>query len=228
MRDFIIEICRKTSAYNDRNPDKAFEPEKLVRRLKQRMLRQCILRCGRSAFVFLSQAMDSYMYVNIMIDDATVLNMRVVHSTISNPYSGCAPFPVRCTKKEGNEWTTAEYATEISIIIAEFVSGGCLIPVSICHDGLSAQATAVRRVLAMLEGPTSELNSLITDVPCLNHLLHNSFTATRNRKDFQAMIDVIKSFAQMLPKRETLNILQRKCPLPPATRWLYIADAPLV
>lgn len=224
MRDFIVELCKIVSAYKDRNPDKTFEPDKLLRPLNQKTLRQCILRNGRSAFIFLSKAMDSYMYVNIMIDAATVLNMRVVHSTISNPYSGCAPIPVRCTKKEGNEWTTADYVTEISTIIAELVSSGCFIPVAICHDRLSAQATAVRRVLTMLEGPASELNGLIIDVPCLNHLLHNSFTATLKRKEFQAMIDVIKSFAQMLQKREALNILQRKCPLPPATRWLYIAD----
>ena len=224
MRRFIIEVASLTSHYKDRNQMTVFEPEKLVGPLNQKEMKRCILRCGNAAYVFMAKEMDKYRYVNIMIDAATVLNMRIVHSTLSNPFSGFAPLPFRCTPKEGNDWTVEDYTTEISTIITEIISGHCFIPVAICHDRLRAQATAVQNFLKSLARSSNELSGLIADVPCLNHLTNNSFTATISYPAFKAIVDGIEEFAHSIRTREALNVLKRKCPLPPKTRWLYIAD----
>ena len=147
MRKFIVEIVRITYQYNERNKRKAFAPDTLVGNLSRNELRKAIMQEGSRAYAFLANQMESYKYVNIMIDAATVLTMRVVHSTVSNPFSGCAPIPLRCTAREDHDWTIAEYITEISTILAEMASTNNFIPVAICYDRLPAQASAVRQVL---------------------------------------------------------------------------------
>lgn len=158
-----------------------------------------------------------------MIDAGTVLTMRVVHSTLSNPFSGFAPVPLRCTTKNGNDWTIAEYTTEINTILAELASTNAFVPVEVCHDRLRAQSTAIREVIRDLSR-TDNVNGLIVDVSCLNHITHNAFAATIKCQEFRGMIGVIGDFADLLRTREAINILKRKCPLPPKTRWLYLAD----
>ena len=216
-------MAQITVQYRDRNRQKAFQAEKLVKKLNRKELQKSILRSGNSAYIFLAQKMEGYNHVNIMIDAATVLTMRVVHSTLSNPFSGFAPVPLRCTTKTDRDWTIAEYTTEVRTILAELASGNVFIPVAICHDRLQAQSTAVREVIKELQA-SGTVNGLIVDVPCLNHITHNAFSATIKCLEFSGMIRVIGDMADVLQTREAINILGRKCPLPPKTRWLYLTD----
>ena len=117
---------------------------KLVAKLSRNQLQKSIL--PNSVYIFLAKQMEDYRYVNIMID-ATVLTMRVVPSTLSNPFSGFAPVPWRCTTKNGNDWTIAEYKTEVNTILAEIASTNAFIPVAVCHDRLRAQSTAIREAI---------------------------------------------------------------------------------
>lgn len=57
-----------------------------------------------------------------MIDASTVINMRVVHSTLSNPFSGMAPLPFRTVQKKGNDWDINDYLLEIETILSEIDS----------------------------------------------------------------------------------------------------------
>ena len=223
MRDFIVKIVEITTQYRDRNKQNVVDAERLVTHVNRRDVQQSILRAGRSAYIFLTEKMEDYKYVNIMIDAATVLTMRVVHSTLSNPFTGFAPVPLRCTTKDGPDWTIAEYTTEITTILAELASTHAFVPVAICHDRLAAQSTAVRDVLRQLR-EANGVGGLIVDVSCLNHITHNAFAATVKCREFSGMIRVIGDFTDVLRTREAVNILGRKCPLPPKTRWLYLTD----
>ena len=61
------------------------------------------------------------------------------------------------------------------------------------------------------------------DVPCLNHMLNNSFVNTmKSCMEFKNIIESIESRALILRKRDAIDNIGKKCPLPSKTRWLYI------
>ena len=82
-----------------------------------------------------------------MIDAATVNTMRVVHTTLSNPFSCMAYLPFHSTKKDDEEWGIEQYKVELESIFAEIASYNMchdeseqIINISICHDRLASQS----------------------------------------------------------------------------------------
>lgn len=223
MRTFIVSIMNCAIAYRESYPQVHFDPDIQIPPLNRAKITESILRAGRKAYDRLEREMSRYLYVNVMIDAATVLTMRVVHTTLANPHSCLPPIPFHATKKDEKEWCIEDYVSELSCIFAELKSRGKLIPVSVCHDRLSAQSAAVVETLRQLKESEDPSDRLIIDVPCMNHMLNNAFTSSIHGP-FKELIQEVIEFANRLRERAALLHIRRKCPLPPATRWLYITD----
>ena len=223
MRSFIIKIMNCAISHRERYPSVYFDPNEMIPTLSRKRMKDYLVDAGDEAYRLLESELRSHLYVNIMIDAATVLNMRVVHTTLGNPFSSVAPVPFHATKKEGCDWRIQEYYTEIETILTELKSAGNIIPVAICHDRLRAQSTAVARVLSKMRESVDPTDCLVVDVPCLNHLLNNSFASAIEGR-FRGLIQKVGNFARVLRTRDCILRLGRKCPTAPATRWLYVTD----
>ena len=223
MRSFIIKIMNCAISHRERYPSVYFDPNEMIPTLSRKRMKDYLVDAGDEAYRLLESELRSHLYVNIMIDAATVLNMRVVHTTLGNPFSSVAPVPFHATKKEGCDWRIQEYYTEIETILTELKSAGNIIPVAICHDRLRAQSTAVARVLSKMRESVDPADCLVVDVPCLNHLLNNSFASAIEGR-FRGLIQKVGNFARVLRTRDCILRLGRKCPTAPATRWLYVTD----
>ena len=127
--------------------------------------------------------MARYFSVNVMIDAATVLTVRVVHTTFTNPFSDRPPIPSHATKKEDQEWCIEDYVPEISCIFAELKSRGKVVPVSVCHNRLSSQAPVVIQTLHQMKESQDPSNRVIIDIPCMNHVLSKGFTRASNNAE---------------------------------------------
>ena len=223
MRKFIINIMNCALAYREAYPDIHFDPGAIIPRLNRKKIRKALVRAGDDAYLSLEQQMKPYSYVNIMIDAGTVLTMRVVHTIIANPFSGVPPIPIHATEKEEHDWCIEDYMTEISSVLTEMKSRGKLIPIAICHDRLRAQSVAIDRVLQQLRQGQEPIDGLVVDVPCMNHLLNNSFSSSIDGR-FQKMIAFVDDFADRLRTRDAVLHIGTKCPVRPPTRWIYITD----
>ena len=197
MRKFIINIMNCALAYREAYPDIHFDPGAIIPRLNRKKIRKALVRAGDGAYLSLEQQMKPYSYVNIMIDAGTVLTMRVVHTIIANPFSGVPPIPIHATEKEEHDWCIEDYMTEISSVLTEMKSRGKLIPIAICHDRLRAQSVAIDRVLQQLRQGQEPIDGLVVDVPCMNHLLNNSFSSSIDGR-FQKMIAFVDDFQCVL------------------------------
>ena len=223
MRSFIINLMNCALSHRERFPSVYFDPNEMIPALSRKKLKEYIIEAGNEAYRVLESELSNHLYVNIMIAAATVLNMRVVHTTLGNPFSGVAPLPFHATKKEGNDWTIQEYHTEIETILVQLKSAEKIIPVAVCHDRLRAQSAAIDQVLRQMRESGDPADSLVVDVPCANHLLNTSF-ASAIKGRFRTLIHEVEQFAQLLRTRECVLSVGRKCPVAPATRWLYITD----
>ena len=223
-RRFLVDLMTLVLEYKARNPAQAFVPEAMVPILNEVEMTQRLVEAGESASTEIRRQLRKFRFVNIMIDAATVMNMKVVHTTLSNPFSTLPPLPFRTTTKDENEWRIQDYKSEIETTLTTLEEGIELVPISVCHDRLSAQAEAVRQVI--LEGTRCPVShrQLLVDIPCLNHLLNNAFTATTKNDKFMAMIHNIEGFASIIREKQAVEIIGCRCPLPVATRWLYISD----
>ena len=98
-----------------------------------------------------------------------------------------------------------------------------LIPISICHDRLPAQSSAIRE---LLNDSNNGNYSRIVDVPCINHILNNIFVKSmKNTNELRLIVNEIDDLCRGLRTNEAINYLGRKCKFPPKTRWLYIHDS---
>ena len=194
-------------------------------------MKQSILKAGDEAFNQLMKNLAKFKFVNLMIDSATVNTMRVVHITLSNPFSGMAPLPFRSVKKEGSDWGILEYQEEIETSLAEIQSYNFkhfenekINVISVCHDRLPAQSAAISKVLSNNNikfefGP-------VVDVSCLNHLIHNSFLGVINKcNELKKLIPTIEELITTLRKGDAVKFIGKKMLHPPKTRWLYLCDS---
>ena len=223
MQQFLVEISEAAVSLSKRNPQVRGDFEHVIAKLNPDVMKQEIEKAGDEAFEIMRKELEKYGFVNVMIDAATILNMRIVHSTINSPFSGLAPVPFRSVPKIGQEWCEKDYMTEVETALACLQDTG-LTPVSICHDRLACQDSAVKHVLAQL-GAQNPVYSLIVDVPCLNHMLHNCLINAKNRVScLRGVIGRISDLAKELRKPEAIMVIGSRCPLYPETRWLYIVD----
>ena len=224
MRRFCVSLMEFTLKQRDAHPGIDFRPDLWITAFNGRQLTQEIVAAGDRALEYLERSLLKFKFVNVMIDAATVINMRVVHVTLANPFSGQAPIPFRTTRKEGAEWRISDYADEVMTALTELMSRKTVIPVAILHDRLAAQSTGIRKVLAVLRSSDDQNARLIVDVPCLNHLVNNAFSAAMNDPGINGMMSAIETLTKTIRTREALMFIKRKCPTPPKTRWIYIAD----
>ena len=189
-----------------------------------------IIMAGDEAFNIMIKQLSKYKFVNLMIDAATVHNMRVVHSTLSNPFSQMAPIPFRTVQKLGSDWKIDDYQNEIETAISEIENYNSnhfendhIKIVAICHDRLPSQSSAISKVISNIKQHNKIIP--ITDVSCLNHLIHNSFLgALNNCSEFRKLISQIDEFVPLLRKRDAVAFIGKKIPNPPKNRWIYIED----
>ena len=219
MKRFIITLFNISNNMN--RPNIALHLEETLT-INQKNIRDFIISEGNKTFDSITKKLSSFKFVNLSIDAATVLNMKVVHSTISNPYSNISPLPFRATQKDETDWGIVEYKEEIMTALTQIESCG-LIPISICHDRLPAQSSAIRELLNDSE---NECYSRIVDVPCINHILNNVFVKTlRNTNELRLLVSEIEDLCRRLRTTEAIIYLGKKCKFPPKTRWLYIHDS---
>lgn len=224
MTAMVQEIC-KIAVETYRNlPNKSnCDFTKIINNINACEIKECIEKVGDEAFEILCNELNLIGHVNLMIDAATILNKKVVHSTINNPFSLMAPVPFRTIEKVDSDWGEAEYENEI-LEGLKFCSEIGLTPVAICHDRLPAQAIAVKKALQIAQTIDPKF-CLVVDVPCINHVLHNCFIhSMKKSQDLKHMIDEIDQIAKYLRSHDVIQILKKKCPLYPQTRWLYIVD----
>lgn len=220
----------KSDLYYFQNKNVVRDPESIIKRFNKNEMKNSLLDEDNKAFNNMIKKLSNFKFVNLMIDAATVYNMRVVHSTLSKPYGRLAPLPFRATEKKGQDWDIAHYQLEIETIISEIESFNSshfqneqLILVSICHDRLPPQSAAISKVISNLRNQTGTLP--IVDVSCLNHLIHNSFLRTiKNYVELSRMIAAINILVASIRKRETVGVFGRKIPNPPQNRWIYLCD----
>ena len=224
MRRFCVDLMTLTIQQKAVHPGIDFRPDLITPVFNGRKLTQDIIKLGNKSFDYLEEKLRPFKFVNIMIDAATVINMRIVHVTLSNPFSRMAPIPFRATKKEGSEWRIESYAEEVLTVLSELMSRHTLIPVAICHDRLASQSTAIRKVLSDLQKSDDPNAQLIADVPCLNHLLNNAFAASLADTTVRPMVQGIEDLTKVIRTRDAVNFIGRRCPIPPKTRWIYMAD----
>ena len=222
-RTFLIDVMKLVLEFRAKNPHVNFNPDTLVPILNQSEIQRELLRAGREAEDTLQRDLQKFRFVNIMLDAATVLNMKIVHVTLSNPFSMMAPLPFRSTTKD-KEWNSGDYKAEIETVLTQLKTGGRLCPVSICHDRLAAQSTAVTQVIRELCQSPDSSDQLLVDVPCMNHLLHNAFSASLKIRQYVPLLAHVREFTDLLRSQEAVARIRRKCPQPVATRWLYLAD----
>lgn len=228
---FLSKIAQLSIDYFGHCKSISKDPYKIIKQFNKNDMKRSILEEGDHAFHNMLKNLSNYRFVNLMIDSATVNTMRVVHTTLSNPFSGLAPLPFRSVKKEGSDWGIAEYQHEIETSLAEIQSFNSLkdendkiIVTAICHDRLASQSAAISKIISntniKLEvGP-------IVDVSCLNHLIHNSFLCSINKcSELKVLIQSIEELITTLRKREAVEFIGRKMPHPSKTRWLYICDS---
>lgn len=91
MRSFCVNLMRFALDQRDAHPGIHFRPDLLVTGFNARELTHEIVAAGDRAFLYLERSLLKFKFVNVMIDAATVVNMRVVHVTLANPFSGQAP-----------------------------------------------------------------------------------------------------------------------------------------
>lgn len=220
----------KRDLYYFQNKNVVRDPESIIKRFNKNEMKNSLLDEGNKAFNNMIKKLSNFKFVNLMIDAATVYNMRVVHSTLSNPYGRLAPLPFRATEKKGQDWDIAHYQLEIETIISEIESFNSshfqneqLILVSICHDRLPPQSAAISKVISNLRNQTGTLP--IVDVSCLNHFIHNSFLGTiKNYVELSRMIAAINILVASIRKREAVGVFGRKIQNPPQNRWIYLCD----
>lgn len=58
-------------------------------------MKDSIIKAGNKAFIEMLKRLQKFKFVNLMIDASTVCNMRIVHTILSNPFSGEAPLPFK-------------------------------------------------------------------------------------------------------------------------------------
>ena len=90
MRRFCVNLMRFALDQRYAHPGIDFRPDLLVTGFNARELTHEIVAAGDRAFVYLERNLLKFKFVNVMIDAATVVNVRVVHVTLANPFSGQA------------------------------------------------------------------------------------------------------------------------------------------
>lgn len=136
-------------------------------------IKNCIEKVGDESFEILYFELKLFGHVNIMIDTATILNKKVVHSTINNPFSGMVSVQFHTIEKEETDWDKQEYENKI-IQGLKFCSDIGLTPVAISHDRLPCLAIVVKKALQIAE-TIDQIFSIVVDTSCINHILHNCF-----------------------------------------------------
>lgn len=195
MAVMIQEVCKiAVDMYrNMRNKSNCVFTE-IIDNINTYEIKECIEKVGDESFEILCKELRQIGKVNIMIDAATILNKKVVHSTINNPFSGMTPVPFRTIEKTDSDWGEEEYENEI-LEGLKFCYELGLTPVAICHDRLPAQAIAVKRAIEMAETIDKKF-SLVVDVPCMNHILHNCLiNSIKKSQDLRFMINEIDEIA---------------------------------
>ena len=98
-RNFIIKLIKITRKFIESNHDLSINLESIVPIFNKNLMREEILRCGDKSFDTMLGKLRNFRYVNLMIDATTVHSSRIVHSTVSNPFSHFVPLPFRTVKK---------------------------------------------------------------------------------------------------------------------------------
>ena len=229
-RELICQIANLSISYFLSNKHIIRQPSTIIPKFNKNSMKDSILREGDKAFNQMLKKLQKFKFVNLMIDASTVGNMRVVHSTLSNPYSGLAPLPFRSTEKEGKDWGITEYKEEIenSLSFIDYINSINMEEfhikiVSICHDQLPSQSVAISKVLSDLKQNDSILP--IINVSCLNHLINNAFLHTiKNCDELKNFIPQIEEVVSIFRKRDAVEYIGRKIPNAPKTRWIYLID----
>ena len=224
MRVFILRVLE--CGHDFFKEGRAFCPGSILPTFNPHRVADDIKQLGDESCDFIVRELVKFRYVNLMIDAATVMGRHFVHITLSNPYSRLAPLPLNTILKAGpRDWCIDDYAAALREELTRVNSIGGLVVVSICHDRLKAQASAVSIVTdeaLTFEKPEQQI---IVDIPCFNHLLNSVFGHVLNQEPlFAKAVQEVNRFAEHMRSRQAVDSLRKRCPLPPKTRWLYVVD----
>ena len=224
MRIFILRALECSHEFF--RESRAFCPAEIITNFNPHKVADDIKRLGDEACDFIARELMKFRYVNLMIDAATVMGRHFVHITLSNPYSRLAPLPLNAVLKTGpRDWCINDYATTLREELTKIKSIGGLVVVSICHDRLKAQASAVSMVTDEALSFEDPEQRIIVDIPCFNHLLNTVFIHVLDQDGlFKKAVNEVNKLAEQLRSRSAVHSIGRRCPLPPKTRWLYVVD----
>lgn len=110
----LQEICKiAVETYQNTQNKSNCDFCKIIDNINAFDMKNCIEKVGDESFKILYFELKLFGHVNIMIDTATILNKKVVHSTINNPFSGMVSVPFHTIEKEETDWDKQEYENEI-------------------------------------------------------------------------------------------------------------------
>lgn len=100
FKQFLCNITQISIDFFLKKQQISYNPRSIIQNFSKNEIKDSILMAGNKAFNEMIKKLCNFRFVNLMIDAGTVINMRVVHSTLSNPYSGMAPLPFRTVQKK--------------------------------------------------------------------------------------------------------------------------------
>jgi hypothetical protein len=160
-------------------------------------------------------------FVSIAVDAGTVLGLHGVYAIMWNPYYVADRKPILIDLSTGEHFSADFYEDYFKKIVAIALS----YDVSVCSivvDNLAAQSKGLRE---FLENSNDSNIAPISHIPCFCHTISLAFTNSVTKCGHVApLVESVLDWQKTLRDRFPASILEKRCPLIPRTRWLYLTD----
>jgi hypothetical protein len=201
-----MRLCRSSPNF-DAQSIPPIKPTKLTRRIRE---------IGVDTFDrMMSDFPTRIHYANLVTDAGTVLGFNAFHALLINPNYPDVVIPL--DTYENLNFNSENYELAFRELIRQW-GRYHVEPVSIICDNCPAQVNGVAQALAFYEELT------ILHNPCLNHIVNLVFTHAMQNPLVEARINLVGDVIRDARSPVGLEILQRTCPTPVQTRWVYAVD----
>jgi hypothetical protein len=173
---------------------------------------------------FSAESMRSFgqlKFVSIAVDAGTVLGLHGVYAIMWNPYYVQEHKPILIDLSTGEQFSSDFYQSYFEKVVGIAFASGLSI-CSIVVDNLAAQSKGLRD---FLKNSNDARIAPIKHIPCFCHTISLVFTNSVTKcAHVSSLVDDVIQWQTTLRTRFSTSILEKKCPLVPRTRWLYLTD----
>ena len=157
-------------------------------------------------------ARENGLFVTLKIDSGTVLRNHCMHGVLDTTLENEANAIV-LEVEENVSWNMKAYEDYLGRKVKGIEELGLTLS-AIVHDGLPAQAGAVRNFVANVRP-----EARILDVSCFSHMTNLVFTSCNRESTVFS-----RWTSEVMKWQRVLRAARVKCPTVPLTRWLYIVE----